>query len=127
MISVERLLMLVHPKQDKSYLLHQLFGEQILGNILAFVEILIDAKHLDRAIISLKQLPNLMEVYQVAGAGCNIVSIVSASDIEEFRDVLKNKIMKIAGVKETMASVSLASYKGLHSTICAETIEATTR
>ena len=90
---------------------------QILGNILAFVDILIDAKQLDGAIISLKQLPNLEEVYQVAGGGCNVVSIVSATDIEEFRDVLKNKIMKINGVRETMASVSLASYKRSHSTL----------
>jgi DNA-binding Lrp family transcriptional regulator len=82
-----------------------------LGNILAFVDILIDSKKLDSAIFSLKQLPNLQEVYQVAGGGCNVVSVVSASNIEEFRDVLKNKIMKIEGVRETMTSLSLANCK----------------
>ncbi len=85
--------------------------ETFLGNILALVDILVDSKQLEQAIFSLKQLPNLREVYQVVGAGCNVISVVSAADIEEFRDVLKNKIMKIKGVKETMTSLSLANYK----------------
>lgn len=81
-----------------------------MSGIVAFVDILVDTKQMDSAIASLKQLPNLKEVYQVVGGGCNIVSVVAASDIEEFREVLKNKIMKINGVKETMASLSLAKY-----------------
>lgn len=81
-----------------------------MSGIVAFVDILVDTKQMDSAIASLKQLPNLKEVYQVVGGGCNIVSVVSATDIEEFREVLKNKIMKISGVKETMASLSLAKY-----------------
>jgi DNA-binding Lrp family transcriptional regulator len=84
---------------------------QLLPGILAFVDILVDSKQLDSAIASLKQLPNLKEVYQVVGGGCNVVSLVAAADIEEFRDILKNKIQKIKGVKETIASLSLATYK----------------
>jgi DNA-binding Lrp family transcriptional regulator len=91
-----------------------------LRNILAFVDILIDSKQLDSAIVSLKQLPNLEEVYQVIGGGCNVVSLVSASDIEEFRDILKNKIMKIKGVRETITSLSLANYKGSRNILTAE-------
>jgi DNA-binding Lrp family transcriptional regulator len=82
-----------------------------LRKILAFVDILIDSSYLDSAIFSLKELPNLEEVYQVVGGGCNVVSIVSATDIEEFRDVLMNKIMKIKGVRQTMTSLSLATHK----------------
>lgn len=91
-----------------------------MRNILAFVDILIDSKQLDSAIVSLKQLPNLKEVYQVVGGGCNVVSLVSASDIEEFRDILKNKIMKIKGVRETITSLSLANYKGSRNTLTTE-------
>jgi DNA-binding Lrp family transcriptional regulator len=82
-----------------------------LGNILALVDILVDSKQMDSAILSLKQLSNLQELYQVAGGGFNLVSLVSASDIEEFRDILKNKIMKIKGVKEITTALSLASYR----------------
>jgi DNA-binding Lrp family transcriptional regulator len=82
-----------------------------VSGILAFVDILIDTKQMDSAVASLKQLPNMKEVYQVVGGGCNIVSIVTASDIEEFREVLKNKIMKISGVREIITSLSLANHK----------------
>ncbi|MDG6922339.1 MAG: hypothetical protein JRN67_03480, partial [Nitrososphaerota archaeon] len=41
-----------------------------------------------------------------------IVSLVSAEKIEEFRDTLKNKIMKIRGVKSTVSSVVLHAHKG---------------
>jgi len=84
-----------------------------VSGILAFVDILVDTKQMDSAVASLKQLPNMKEVYQVVGGGCNIVSIVAASDIDEFRDVLKNKIMKINGVREIITSLSLANHKSL--------------
>lgn len=51
------------------------------------------------------------ELYEVTGE-FDIVSLVSAEDIEEFRDTLKNKIMKIKGVKSTVSSVVLHSHKG---------------
>jgi DNA-binding Lrp family transcriptional regulator len=40
------------------------------------------------------------------------VTLVSASDIEEFRDVLKNRIMKIKGIKSTVSSIVLKAHKG---------------
>jgi hypothetical protein len=33
------------------------------------------------------------------------VTLFSASDIEEFRDILKNRVMKIKGVKSTVSSI----------------------
>jgi DNA-binding Lrp family transcriptional regulator len=35
----------------------------------------------------------------------DIVTLFSASDIEEFRDILKNRVMKIKGVKSTVSSI----------------------
>jgi len=66
---------------------------------------------MDEVVEALKQLPNLEEMYEVTGE-FDIVSLVSAEDIDEFRDVLKNKIMKIKGVKSTVSSVVLKAYKG---------------
>ena len=57
------------------------------------------------------KLENLEELYEVTGE-FDIVTLLSAADIEEFRDVLKNKIMKIKGVKSTVSSVVLKAYKG---------------
>ena len=62
---------------------------------------------MDDVVQALAQLPNTEELYEVTGE-FDIVSLVSATDIEEFRDVLKNKIMKIKGVKSTVSFHSLA-------------------
>ncbi len=40
------------------------------------------------------------------------MTLVEADDIEEFRDVLKNRIMKIRGVKSTVSSIVLKTHKG---------------
>ena len=66
---------------------------------------------MDEVIQELKKLANMEELYEVTGE-FDIVSLVSAGDIEEFRDILKNKIMKIKGVKSTVSSVVLHSHKG---------------
>ena len=58
----------------------------------------------------LSKLQNAQEVYEVAGE-YDVVSLVSASSIEEFRDVLQRKIMKIKGVKSTITTVVLNRYK----------------
>ena len=66
---------------------------------------------MDEVIQELQKLPNMEELYEVTGE-FDIVSLVSAQDIEEFRDILKNKIMKIKGVKSTVSSVVLHAHKG---------------
>ena len=66
---------------------------------------------MDDVVQALQKLENLEELYEVTGE-FDIVSLLSAADIEEFREVLKNKIMKIPGVKSTVSSVVLMSHKG---------------
>ena len=66
---------------------------------------------MDDVVAALIKLENLEELYEVTGE-FDIVTLLSAKDIEEFRDVLKNKIMKIKGVKSTVSSVVLKAYKG---------------
>jgi len=66
---------------------------------------------LDEVVKSLSKLPNVEELYEVTGE-FDIVTLVSAADIEEFRDFLKNKILKIAGVKSTVTSIVLGAPKG---------------
>jgi DNA-binding Lrp family transcriptional regulator len=82
-----------------------------MTRLLAFVDIFVESAFMDDVVQALSQLPNMEELYEVTGE-FDIVSLVSASDIEEFRDVLKNKIMKIRGVKSTVSSIVLHSHKG---------------
>ena len=66
---------------------------------------------MDDVVAALSKLENLEELYEVTGE-FDIVTLLSATDIEEFREILKNKIMKIKGVKSTVSSVVLKAYKG---------------
>ena len=82
-----------------------------MARMLAFVDIFVESALMDDVVASLVKLDNLEELYEVTGE-YDIVTLMSASDIEEFRDVLKNKIMKIKGVKSTVSSIVLKAYKG---------------
>jgi len=53
---------------------------------------------------ALGRLSNVVELYQVTGE-YDIIAVVSATNIEEFSDFLKCKILKINGVRNTITSV----------------------
>ena len=82
-----------------------------MSRLLAFVDIFVESPEMDTVISALAALEDLEELYEVTGE-FDIVTMVSAADIEEFRDILKNKIMKIKGVKSTVSSIVLKAHKG---------------
>ena len=82
-----------------------------LPRLLAFVDIFVESPNLDDVVRALNQLPNVEEIYEVTGE-FDIVTLVSAADIEEFRDFLKNKLLKIHGIKSTVTSIVLNAPKG---------------
>ncbi len=82
-----------------------------MGRLLAFIDIYVEDSMMDEVIRALSLLPNTEEVYQVSGGGCDIVSLVSASDTGELREVVNNKILKIKGVTGRVSSVALTSHK----------------
>jgi DNA-binding Lrp family transcriptional regulator len=71
----------------------------------------VDVPFFDDVVQALSKIDAVEEMYEVTGE-FDIVTLVSASDIEEFRDVLKNRIMKIKGVKSTITSIVLVPHKG---------------
>jgi DNA-binding Lrp family transcriptional regulator len=82
-----------------------------MSKLLSFVDIFVESPEMDNVLEALGKLENLEELYEVTGE-FDIVTLVSAADIEEFREVLKNKIMKIKGVKSTVSSIVLKAHKG---------------
>ena len=82
-----------------------------MARFLAFVDIFVESTTMDDVVAELVKLENLEELYEVTGE-FDIVCLVSADDIEQCREVLKNKIMKIKGIKSTVSSVVLHAHKG---------------
>jgi DNA-binding Lrp family transcriptional regulator len=87
-----------------------------MHQILTFVNIFIESHLLDEVIQALSSISNVIEIYEVTGE-FDIVTLVSASDIEELRDVLNNKILRIPGVKSTVSSIALQVKKGTKCTV----------
>ena len=75
------------------------------------MDIFVDSPTMDEVVQALGKLPSVEELYEVTGE-FDIVTLVSAADIEEFRDLLKNKILKIHGVKSTVTAIVLHTHKG---------------
>jgi DNA-binding Lrp family transcriptional regulator len=82
-----------------------------LARLLAFVDIFVESSTLDDVVKSLSELPNVEELYEVTGE-FDVICLVSSADIEEFRELLKHKILKIEGVKSTVTSVVFNAPKG---------------
>jgi len=82
-----------------------------MSRLLVFVNIFVESDALDDVLKALCQFSNVEELYQVTGE-YDIVALVSAADIDEFRDFLKYKILKIIGVRSTVTSVVFNASKG---------------
>ena len=81
------------------------------GKLFAFIDIFVESQQMQDVIDSLLRFESLEELYEVTGE-FDLTIMVSASDIEELRDILKNKIMKVKGVKSIVSSIVLKAYKG---------------
>ena len=82
-----------------------------MNRLLASVNIFVEKSQKETVLLALSELKSIEEVYEVAGE-YDIVSLVSASCLEEFRDVLLKKIMKIKGIKSTITTIILEPHKG---------------
>ena len=58
----------------------------------------------------LEKVPGMEELYEVTG-DFDITCIVSTKDVDEFRDILVDRIMKIKGVRSTVTALVLYSHE----------------
>jgi DNA-binding Lrp family transcriptional regulator len=84
------------------------------GRFEASVNIFVDPTKKTQIIEALSKLENIEEIFEVKGE-FDIVSIISAASMEEFRTILHNNILKIKGVKSTVITVMLKTHKKLKS------------
>ena len=75
------------------------------------MDIFVESPEMDNVVTALSRISSVEELYEVTGE-FDVVTLIGCADIEEFRDILKNKILKIKGVKSTVSSIVLHTYKG---------------
>ncbi len=75
-----------------------------------FLNLFVESKELENVTQSLVRLPEVTDVYEVTGE-YDIVCMLKTDNILAFRNVLKDKVLKINGVKSTVSSVVLYEHK----------------
>jgi DNA-binding Lrp family transcriptional regulator len=79
-------------------------------DVRVFLNLFVESKEIDHVTESLVKLPEVVDVYEVTGE-YDIVVTLKVGDILGFRELLKNKVLKIPGVKSTVSSVVLYTHK----------------
>ena len=75
-----------------------------------FLNLFVESKELENVTQSLVKLPEVTDVYEVTGE-YDIVCMLKVESILAFRNVLKDKVLKISGVRSTVSSVVLYKHK----------------
>ncbi len=80
------------------------------NDVRIILNLFVESKELEKVITALTKLSEVTEVYEVTGE-YDVVCLLSTSSILAFREVLKNKILKIPGVKSTVSAIVLFAHK----------------
>lgn len=79
-------------------------------DVRVFLNLFVESRELEKVTESLVKLPEVMDVYEVTGE-YDVVVELKIPDILAFRELLKNKVLRIPGVKSTVSSVVLYTHK----------------
>lgn len=75
-----------------------------------FLNLFVESKQLERVTEALTKLPEVTDAYEVTGE-YDVVAVIEVESIQAFGELLKNRILKIDGVKSTVSSVVLYNHK----------------
>ena len=80
------------------------------NEVRVILNLFVESKDLELVTDNLVKLSEVTDVYEVTGE-YDIVCLLTTESILAFREVLKNKILKIPGVKSTVSSIVLYTHK----------------
>ncbi len=78
--------------------------------MLAILNLFVESKKLESVADELSKLPNIRDLYEVTGE-YDLVAVVTVESALDFRRFLKDKVLKIDGVKSTVTSIVLYNHK----------------
>ncbi|MEM2902219.1 MAG: Lrp/AsnC ligand binding domain-containing protein [Candidatus Bathyarchaeia archaeon] len=83
---------------------------EVNGEITAVISLSADSKKLEKVIEQLVEMPETQDVYEVTGE-YDLIAVVKAKDISDFRVIVKDKILQIDGVVNSVSSFVLYTHK----------------
>ena len=85
---------------------YTLASRRLMSSLVALVSMFVESSQESEVIEALARLKSVKDVFEVTGE-FDLVALVEAPDMEKFRDTLRNRIMKMKGVKSTVTSIIL--------------------
>ena len=76
----------------------------------AVLHVFVDSNALEKVAKEITKLPEAVDVYEVTGE-FDVIAVMEAPSINHFRELIKDKILKIPGVKSTVTSIVLYTHK----------------
>ncbi len=80
------------------------------GGIKAILHIFVESNQLEKVAEEITKLRETLDVFEVTGE-FDIIAIINTENIESFRELLKDKVLKIPGIKSTVTSIVLHIHK----------------
>ena len=80
------------------------------GTVSAIIHVFVDSSKLEEVARKISEMEEAVDVYEVTGE-FDVVAVVRTSDVTAFRKLLKDKVLKIDGVKSTVTSMILYTHK----------------
>jgi DNA-binding Lrp family transcriptional regulator len=74
------------------------------------LNVFVESQELESVSRSLEKIPEVVDLYEITGE-YDLVAHIKAESISAFRELLKNKILKIHGIKSTVSAVIIHMYK----------------
>src|SRR6266581_5844151 len=85
-------------------------GQPLPNEVRVFLNLFVESKELEMVTDRLVKLSEVNDVYEVTGE-YDVVCLLRTESILAFREVLKNKVLKIPGVKSTVSAIVLYTHK----------------
>jgi DNA-binding Lrp family transcriptional regulator len=80
------------------------------AGVVVLLNVFVESQELENVSNALEKLPQVTDLYEVTGE-YDLVALISAESITAWRELLKNKILKIKGIRSTVSAVILHTHK----------------
>ncbi len=78
--------------------------------IVVLLNVFVESQELEAVTQALEKLPQVTDLYEVTGE-YDLVALVRTESINAFRDLLKNRILRIKGIRSTVSAVIIHTHK----------------
>jgi DNA-binding Lrp family transcriptional regulator len=80
------------------------------SGVVVLLNVFVESQELENVSHALEKLPQVTDLYEVTGE-YDLVALISAESIMAWRELLKNKILKIKGIRSTVSAVIIHTHK----------------